>query len=427
MSAYYATGGPAQRPAGLSPLTPVQVSFAGPAPQSRVTVAFRLLLVVPHVFILLTMAVGAGVVAFIGWFGALFTGRLPVFAADFLTGYLRWLSRAQAYQYLLTDQYPPFTLDDQDYPVRIAVSPGQELNRAAVFFRFYLLIPAWIVTSVISYGALTVFQFANWLIVLVNGQMPATVHQALSSVLRYNYRVIAFALMLTSTYPAGLFGDQDVAGPAAPAGPPMAGPYGQPQPGYGYGAPLGGLPAYDGPRGYVADDGYQAWAADGRRWLLLLSAPARKLMVFFIVFGAVLSVGYSAYRVTTVSDQISTLTATIQVTVDGAPVQSALTSYASDASGCYGDLSCMTAVSRKEARTLSTFAGQLRTISVPSRAAAAKATLITTATDMAATFARLGAVTTGYQYDRIAIPSGAVQSADQFRTDYDSLVSALRS
>jgi hypothetical protein len=405
MSAYYATGGPAQRPAGLSPLTPVQVSFAGPAPQSRVTVAFRLLLVVPHVFILLTMAVGAGVVAFIGWFGALFTGRLPVFAADFLTGYLRWLSRAQAYQYLLTDQYPPFTLDDQDYPVRIAVSPGQELNRAAVFFRFYLLIPAWIVTSVISYGALTVFQFANWLIVLVNGQMPTTVHQALSSVLRYNYRVIAFALMLTSTYPAGLFGDQDAAGPATP----------------------GGLPAYGAPRGYVTDGGYQAWAADGRRWLLLLSASARKLMVFFIVFGAVLSVGYSAYRVTTVSDQISTLTATIQVTVDGAPVQSALTSYASDASGCYGDLSCMTAVSRKEARTLSTFAGQLRTISVPSRAAAAKATLITTASDMAATFARLGAVTTGYQYDRIAISSGAVQSADQFRTDYDSLVSALRS
>jgi hypothetical protein len=87
----------------------------------------------------------------------------------------------------------------------------------------------------------------------------------------------------------------------------------------------------------------------------------------------------------------------------------------------------MTAVSRKDARTLSTFAGQLRAISVPSRAAAAKATLITTASDMAATFARLGAVTTGYQYDRIAISSGAVQSADQFRTDYDSLVSALRS
>jgi hypothetical protein len=83
MSAYYAAGGPAQRPSGLSPLMPVQVSFSGPAPQSRVTVAFRLLLAVPHIVILLTMAVGAGVVAFTGWFGALFTGRLPVFAADF--------------------------------------------------------------------------------------------------------------------------------------------------------------------------------------------------------------------------------------------------------------------------------------------------------------------------------------------------------
>jgi hypothetical protein len=46
MSAYYAAGGPAQQPPGLSPLTPVQVSFSGPAPQSRATVAVRLILVI---------------------------------------------------------------------------------------------------------------------------------------------------------------------------------------------------------------------------------------------------------------------------------------------------------------------------------------------------------------------------------------------
>lgn len=56
MSAYYATGGPAQGPAGPSTLTPVLVSFAGPAPQSRVTVAFRFLMVIPHSLILVTMA-----------------------------------------------------------------------------------------------------------------------------------------------------------------------------------------------------------------------------------------------------------------------------------------------------------------------------------------------------------------------------------
>jgi hypothetical protein len=425
MSAYYAAGGPAQRPAGLSPLTPVQASFSGPAPQSRITVAFRLLLAVPHIIILVTMAVGAGVVAFIGWFGALFTGRLPVFAADFLTGYLRWASRVQAYQYLLTDEYPPFTLDDRDYPVRLAVPRGQQLNRAAVFFRFFLLFPCWIVQSVISYGALSLFQFVNWLIVLISGQMPETIHQALSAVLRYNYRVLAFALMLTSTYPAGLFGDPEAAGFAPPAAPPMTGPYGQPQPGYGYGAPAGGLPAYGGPRGHVADGGHQAWAVDGRQWLLILSASARKLMVFFIVFGAVLSAGYSAYQAAALGDQISTLTAEIQVTADAAPVSDALASYTSDVTGCYGDLGCKTAVNRKLASTLSTFAGQLQTISMPSRAATANARLITAMSDMSAAFARLGAVTTDGQYDAIAQPSDVVQALNQFSMDYDNLVSAL--
>ncbi len=77
--------------------------------------------------------VAAFVVTVIGWFGALFTGRLPVFAADFLTGYLRWLARVYAYLYLLTDVYPPFALDDADYPVRL-----------------------------IGYGALTIFQFVSW-------------------------------------------------------------------------------------------------------------------------------------------------------------------------------------------------------------------------------------------------------------------------
>jgi hypothetical protein len=399
----------------------VQVSFAGPAPQSRVTVAFRLLLVVPHIFVLLTMAVGAWVVAFIGWFGALFTGRLPVFAADFLTGYLRWLARAQAYQYLLTDQYPPFTLDDQDYPVRIAVTPGQQLNRAAVFFRFYLLIPAWIVTSVISYGALTLFQFANWLIVLVKGQMPDTVYQALSSVLRYNYRVIAFALMLTSTYPAGLFGDQEVAGA------PVAGPYGQPQPGYGYGAPLGSLPAYGGPRGYVADGAYQAGAADGRRWLLLLSAPARKLMVFFIVFGAVISAGYSAYQVTTLAGEISALTATAQFTLAAAPARVELGSYPSDVTACDGELDCVTGLDRTLATDFSTLASELQGISVPAQATAAKARLITASSNVSAAFARLGAATSAGQHASIARSSGVQQAGEQFDADYDYLVRALRS
>jgi Domain of unknown function (DUF4389) len=186
MSAYYAAGSPGQAPA-TEQSAPVLVSFAGPAPQSRVTVLFRLLMAIPQLIVLWVLGIAAFVVTVIGWFGALFTGRLPVFAADFLTGYLRWLARVYAYLYLLTDVYPPFALDDADYPVRLAAMPGR-LNRLSVLFRVFLLIPCQIVQVVTGYGALTVFQFVSWLIVLIKGQLPDTIYQAMSAVLRYQVR-----------------------------------------------------------------------------------------------------------------------------------------------------------------------------------------------------------------------------------------------
>ncbi|MEP7022514.1 MAG: DUF4389 domain-containing protein [Actinomycetota bacterium] len=242
---------------------PVQVGFSASAPQARITVFFRYLMVIPHLLVLYFIGIGALVVAFIGWFGALFTGQLPQFAADFLTGVLRWQTRASAYQFLLTDQYPPFSFDDLDYPVRVSTRPGQ-LNRLSVFFRIILVIPALIVAGFVIYGV-AIISFITWLIVLISGRMPDSLHQATSAVLRYVTRVTGFCWMLTSEYPGGLYGDQPgSAGPVGPYGtagygqapgtPPAAG-YGQPasgygqqptpggygqQPGAGYGQPAGG-------------------------------------------------------------------------------------------------------------------------------------------------------------------------------------------
>src|SRR5271169_2674850 len=103
--------------------------------------------------------------------------------------------------FLLTDVYPPFSLEDADYPVRVAVMPGQ-LNRLAVLFRFFLLIPCWIALTIVVYGAFTIVQFVSWLIVLISGQMPDALYQALAAALRYQLRTLGFALMLTSAYPA---------------------------------------------------------------------------------------------------------------------------------------------------------------------------------------------------------------------------------
>jgi len=398
MSAYtYGSAGPAQVPAVGAP-APVLVSFAGPSPQSRVTVLFRIFMAIPQLIVVYMLGVAAYVITFIGWFGALFTGRLPVFAADFLTGYLRWLSRVYAYLYLLTDEYPPFTLADAEYPVRLATMPGQ-LNRLAVLFRIFLLIPCAIVNGVVTYGALTVFQFVSWLIVLITGRMPDTIYQALSAVLRYQLRVIGFGAMLTSTYPAELFGDIEAPAPQA------------------YGTQLG----YGAPQGYIAGP------AAGRQWLLILSAPARRLMVFFIVFGVVVLAVVSYLDAAAFGSGFGSARAAVQVAAATVPVRDALDGYPAELQACNQQVDCFARLDRNLATTLDGFADQLRGISMPSQAAAANAKLITSVSDTAAIFARLGTATSAAQYNDIARSSGLQEATNQVDTDLGNLATALAS
>ena len=405
MSAYYATGAGAPATEQSTPV-PVLVAFADSAPQSRATVAFRIIMAIPQLIVLWLLGIAAMVITIIGWFGALFTGRLPVFAADFLTGYLRWLSRVDAYSYLLTDVYPPFTLDDADYPVRLSVAPGR-LNRLAVLFRFFLLIPCWIVQAVVTYGALTIFLFVTWLIVLIRGQMPDSIHQALAAVLRYQVRTLGFALMLTSAYPGGLFGDPVPPETWSPAGPgyETQPAYGDPQPGY-------------------AQPGY-AQAQYGPSWRLVLSETARRLMVLFIVLGVLLGVVNGVVQGALLSHRVSALTAAEEVSADVAPVRDTLNDYSASLQACGNKLSCVEALDKKVAVSLNTFAGQLRGIAMPSQATAANAALIAAVSDTAAIFAKLSTATSASQYITMAQSSGLQQSIDKINQTYENLGIAL--
>lgn len=79
--------------------------------RNRLSVFFRLILVIPHIIALLVLQLIALVVLLIGWIAAVITGRLPGFAHNYLAGFNRWYVRVGAYLYLLTDQYPPFSMN----------------------------------------------------------------------------------------------------------------------------------------------------------------------------------------------------------------------------------------------------------------------------------------------------------------------------
>jgi hypothetical protein len=184
----------------------VVLTFEGPGPQRRLTVAFRIILAIPHLILLWLVTILALLAAIVGWFASLVLGRLPGGLARFLGQYVQYSTRVSAYSfYLLTDRYPRFSLSDPSYAVSVEVAPGR-LNRAAVFFRIILMIPAAILANLVQSG----FQLAAvfiWLIVLVSGRLPAPLFEALAAVLRYLTRFQAYFFLLTADYPSGLFGD----------------------------------------------------------------------------------------------------------------------------------------------------------------------------------------------------------------------------
>ena len=59
------------------PTRRVDMWFAGTAPQGRLTVGFRIILAIPQFIVLYFLFIAVFFVAVIGWFAALFTGRLP--------------------------------------------------------------------------------------------------------------------------------------------------------------------------------------------------------------------------------------------------------------------------------------------------------------------------------------------------------------
>ena len=79
--------------------------------RNRLTVAFRLILVIPQLIVLSVLGLVAFLAFVIAFFAVLFTGRWPEGLRTFVVGVLRWSTRVSAYLYLLTDEYPPFSLE----------------------------------------------------------------------------------------------------------------------------------------------------------------------------------------------------------------------------------------------------------------------------------------------------------------------------
>ena len=79
--------------------------------RNRLTVGFRLILIIPHMIVVGLLSIAWWVTSFVAWFAILFTGNYPQGLYDFGVGVLRWFIRVEAYLLLLVDEYPPFSFE----------------------------------------------------------------------------------------------------------------------------------------------------------------------------------------------------------------------------------------------------------------------------------------------------------------------------
>jgi uncharacterized protein DUF4389 len=170
----------------------------------------------------------SGICAFLGWFAALVTGRMPSGLRDAGVYGLGYGGQVRAYTLLLTDRYPnsdPTTMLESvarpvEHPVRL-VGEAHDLRRSrlTVFFRLPLFIPHYVWFYLWSWVALIV-SIINWFATLIMGRPPRAFQRFLGAFVRYQFHIFAFLTIAANPFPGftGAAGSYplDLALPAEP-------------------------------------------------------------------------------------------------------------------------------------------------------------------------------------------------------------------
>jgi len=179
---------------------PVRLDVSYPEQLNRWLPFVKWLLAIPHLVILYFLQLAQLLVWLISFFAILFTGRFPEGLFTFQVGVLRWNSNVNAYLWLLRDEYPPFSLEEGNFPLAYAVDPPQQLNRLLVLVKWLLLIPHLIVLLLLAI-AWTVVTFVAFFAILFTAKYPRGLFDFSEGVLRWQARTSAYSFFLTDEYP----------------------------------------------------------------------------------------------------------------------------------------------------------------------------------------------------------------------------------
>jgi hypothetical protein len=186
---------------------------------------FKWLLAIPHFVALVFLWAAFVLLTVVAWFVIIFTGRYPRSIFDFNVGVMRWSWRVSYYSYgaLGTDQYPPFTLADADYPARLDVVYPERLSRGLALVKTWLLaIPHYLIVGLFTSGLvwwtteigesgnraaetgaglIGILVFIAGIILLFSGRYPQGLFDLVIGLNRWVFRVVAYAALMRDEYP----------------------------------------------------------------------------------------------------------------------------------------------------------------------------------------------------------------------------------
>jgi hypothetical protein len=139
---------------------------------------------------------------------------------------MRWSWRLSFYSSgaFATDHYPPFTLDETDYPAGLDVDYPEHLNRWLVLVKWLLAVPHLIIVAVLvdvtvssassassatqegwtswgGWGLIPILALGTAVVLAVTGTYPQGMFDLLMGLNRWVYRVWAYLMLMTDEYP----------------------------------------------------------------------------------------------------------------------------------------------------------------------------------------------------------------------------------
>lgn len=188
-----------------APLHPAALDLDAPHEIARWRPLVQWILVIPHLIVLYALTMVASFLLIIVFFAVLFTRRVPAGLHTFLVMTNRYGWRTSAYAGFTHDRYPPFDFEMSDTdpavtPTTLSLARPEQLNRWLPLVKWLLLIPHYIVLTILGLVAGLVWVVA-FFAVLFSGRFPAGMRAFVVGVMRWNWRVNAYFYLLRDEYP----------------------------------------------------------------------------------------------------------------------------------------------------------------------------------------------------------------------------------